>query len=293
VLLAFIVALVVLVVVATSSGSGSGSPSNQAAKPPVRPTAAAHAAKHATKHANARAHAPSHAAAAAPAVPDASSIDHVLSYTPFITGGSPHHRVVALTFDDGPSPYTSGVVNVLVRMRVPATFFVVGQQLDDFAAGLKDEIRHGFVVGDHTENHKDLAALPAAAVYGQIHDDAIRIARLGAPYPRLFRPPYGAYNSQTLSTLKQFKMLMTLWSVDTQDWTRPGTAAIVRRALSAARPGAIILMHDGGGDRSETIAALPAIINGLRRRHYELVTVPQLLKLDPPPRGQHLPHVAE
>jgi len=88
-------------------------------------------------------------------------------------------------------------------------------------------------------------------------------------------------------------MLMTLWSVDTRDWTRPGTRAIVRGALSAARPGAIILMHDGGGDRSETIAALPAIINGLRRRHYELVTVPQLLKLDPPPSGQHLPHVAE
>jgi peptidoglycan/xylan/chitin deacetylase (PgdA/CDA1 family) len=220
-------------------------------------------------------------------------VDHVLSYTPFITGGSPHHRVIALTFDDGPSPYTAGVVNVLTRMHVPATFFVVGQQLDDFSAGLKDELRHGFVIGDHTENHKDLAALGAADVYGQIHDDAVRIARLGAPYPRLFRPPYGAYNAQTLSTLKQFKMLMTLWSVDTQDWTRPGTAAIVRRALSGARPGAIILMHDGGGDRSQTIAALPSIINGLRRRHYDLVTVPQLLKLDPPPRGQRLPHVAE
>ena len=66
----------------------------------------------------------------------------------------------------------------------------------------------------------------------------------------------------------------------------------MRNALSAARPGAIILMHDGGGDRSETIAALPAIIHGLRRRHYALVTVPQLLTLDPPPHGQQLPHVA-
>jgi peptidoglycan/xylan/chitin deacetylase (PgdA/CDA1 family) len=226
-------------------------------------------------------------------VPDASSINHVLSYTPFVTGGSPHHRVVALTFDDGPSPYTAGVVNVLVRMHVPATFFVVGQQLGDFSAGLRDELRHGFVIGDHTENHAYLTQLSAAGVYKQIHDAAARITRLGAPYPRLFRPPYGAYNSTTLSTLRQFKMLMTLWSVDTRDWTRPGTPAIVRSALSAARPGAIILMHDGGGDRSETIAALPAIINGLRRRHYELVTVPQLLKLDPPPRGQHLPHVAE
>jgi peptidoglycan/xylan/chitin deacetylase (PgdA/CDA1 family) len=291
VLLAFIVALVVLVIVATSSGSGSGSPSNQAAKPSVRPAAPAHAA-HATKHASARANPPSHPASA-PALPDASSINHVLSYTPFITGGSPHRRVVALTFDDGPSPYTAGVVNVLVRMHVPATFFVVGQQLDDFSSGLKDELRHGFVVGDHTENHANLPQLSAAAVYKQLHDQAVRVTRLGAPFPRLFRPPYGAYNSTTLGVSKQLKMLMTLWSVDTRDGTRPGTPAIVRGALSAARPGAVILMHDGGGDRSETIAALPAIINGLRRRHYELVTVPQLLKLDPPPRGQHLPHVAE
>jgi peptidoglycan/xylan/chitin deacetylase (PgdA/CDA1 family) len=149
------------------------------------------------------------------------------------------------------------------------------------------------VIGDHTENHANLPQLSTAGQYGQLRDAAARITRLGAPFPRLFRPPYGAYNSATLGVTKQLKMLMTLWSVDTRDWTRPGTPAIVRGALSAARPGAIILMHDGGGDRSETIAALPAIINGLRRRHYELVTVPQLLKLDPPPRGQHLPHVAE
>jgi peptidoglycan/xylan/chitin deacetylase (PgdA/CDA1 family) len=88
-------------------------------------------------------------------------------------------------------------------------------------------------------------------------------------------------------------MLMVLWSVDPRDWIRPGTAAIIGRVLSAARPGAIVELHDGGGDRRETEAALPAIINGLRRRHYELVTVPQLLRLDPPPRSQRLPHASE
>jgi peptidoglycan/xylan/chitin deacetylase (PgdA/CDA1 family) len=286
VLLIFIAAVVAALIAATSSGSGS--PSNQAARPPVKPAAAAHAAKHTSGHSQAASH-----AAAAVAAPSAPSIDHVLGYTPFVTGGTPKHRVVALTFDDGPSPYTESVVSVLVRMHVPATFFVVGQQLTDFSAGLKDELRHGFVIGDHTENHAYLTQLSAAGVYRQVHDDAVRIAHLGAPFPRLFRPPYGAYNSQTLATLKQFKMLMTLWSVDTSDWTRPGTGAIVRRALSGARPGAIILLHDGGGNRSQTVAALPAIINGLRRRHYELVTVPQLLAMDPPPRGQRLPHVAE
>ncbi len=288
VLITFIAAVVALLIVATSSGGSGSSPSSQASRPPGKAAAPAHATKHTKAHPHTTPH-----PTPTPTAPDASSIDHVLSYTPFITGGSPHHRVVALTFDDGPSPYTEGVVNVLVRMHVPATFFVVGQQLNDFSAGLKDELRHGFVVGDHTENHANLPTLSAAGVYKQLHDQAVRVTRLGAPFPRLFRPPYGAYNSTTLGVTKQLKMLMTLWSVDTQDWTRPGTPTIVRRALSAARPGAIILMHDGGGDRSETIAALPAIINGLRRRHYDLVTVPQLLKLDPPPRGQHLPHVAE
>src|SRR5438067_10640649 len=126
-----------------------------------------------------------------------------------------------------------------------------------------------------------MVKLSAAGQYKQIHDAAVRIERLGAPVPLLFRPPYGLYNPATLGILKRLKMLMTLWSVDTRDWTRPGTTVIMSRALSAARPGAIVLMHDGGGDRSQTDAALPAIINALRRRHYELVTVPQLLRLDP------------
>ncbi len=224
---------------------------------------------------------------------DARAINGVLAYTPFITGGVPRHRVIALTFDDGPSPYTPGIVRVLLRMHAPGSFFVVGQQLDDFAAGLRDELRARFPIGDHTENHKWLIELSRAGQYGQIHDAAARIARLGAPFPRMFRPPYGAYNSQTLALLHGLGMLMVLWSVDPRDWTRPGTPAIIQRVLSAARPGAIVELHDGGGDRSETEAALPAIINGLRRRHYELVTVPQLLRLDPPPRGQRLPHASE
>jgi len=88
-------------------------------------------------------------------------------------------------------------------------------------------------------------------------------------------------------------MLMVLWSVDPRDWLRPGARVIAERVLSAARPGTIVEMHDGGGDRSQTAAALPAIINGLRRRHYQLVTVPELVRIDPPPRRQHLPQLSE
>lgn len=221
------------------------------------------------------------------------AIDHVLSYTPFVRTGVPHHLVIALTFDDGPSPYTPQIVNVLVRMHVPATFFVVGQQLRYFSAGLRDELRHGFVVGDHTENHAPLSVLSGPLQYFQIHEAAKRMTRLGAPFPRLFRPPYGYYNSATFAILRRLNMLMVMWSVDPRDWLRPGARAIAKRVLGAARPGTIVELHDGGGNRSQTVAALPAIITALRRRHYQFLTVPELLAADPPSRGEGLPHVSE
>jgi peptidoglycan/xylan/chitin deacetylase (PgdA/CDA1 family) len=87
-------------------------------------------------------------------------------------------------------------------------------------------------------------------------------------------------------------MLMVLWSIDPSDWRRPGVKAIVSNVLLNARPGAIVIMHDGGGDRSQTVDALPAIIRGLRRRGYGLVTVPELIVLDPPPRHQRLSHLS-
>jgi peptidoglycan/xylan/chitin deacetylase (PgdA/CDA1 family) len=149
------------------------------------------------------------------------------------------------------------------------------------------------VIGDHTENHPPLNVMSAKLQYAQIRDDAVRVRRLGAPFPRLFRPPYGLYSARTLGILRRLHMLMVMWSVDPRDWLRPGTRVIAQRVLHAACPGAIVELHDGGGDRSQTVAALPAIIAALRRRHYQLVTVPELLAADPPPQHQRLPHVSE
>ncbi len=219
------------------------------------------------------------------------SVDSTLRYTPFVAAGTNRRRLIALTFDDGPSPYTPAIVRVLSRMHVPATFFVVGQQLNYFSAALRDELKHGFQIGDHTENHAWLIRLSAADQRGQVRTAAVRIERQGAPSPRLFRPPYGAFNAQTFAVLRQMHMLMVLWSIDPGDWRRPGTGAIVGNVLDHSRPGAIVIMHDGGGDRSQTVAALPKIITGLRRRHYQLVSVPELLRLDPPPRHQKVPRL--
>jgi peptidoglycan/xylan/chitin deacetylase (PgdA/CDA1 family) len=227
---------------------------------------------------------------AAEAVRDGRLVHGVLGYTPYITGGTARKREVALTFDDGPGPFTPQVVAVLRAHHTPATFFVVGQSLHDFGAYLRLELRPGFVIGDHTENHRYLSLLSRRDQRTQLMGQVTELATRGAPYPHLFRPPYGAFNASTLALLHRYGMLMVLWSVDTRDYRQPGVAVIVQRALAGARPGAIILMHDAGGQRRQTVAALPLIIAGLRRRHLVPVTVPQLLQDDPPPAGQPPPH---
>jgi peptidoglycan/xylan/chitin deacetylase (PgdA/CDA1 family) len=217
------------------------------------------------------------------------AVASVLAYTPFVRQGGGRGHDVALTFDDGPGPYTPGVLDVLERYHVHATFFTIGRMLRYFGASTAREVQDGDVIGDHTENHPMLAQMSAHEQREELFEAIARIEFLGAPRSDLFRPPYGSFNATTFHLLHQLKLLMVLWSVDTNDYTQPGVGVIVERALAGAHPGAIILMHDGGGNREETIAALPAIIRGLRARHLNIVTVPQLLLDEPPPAGQPLP----
>jgi peptidoglycan/xylan/chitin deacetylase (PgdA/CDA1 family) len=275
VMLCAVAALAVLALAAAAGGGPSRRPATAAtgshttppAAVPVRPRVPAPAAAH---------HRPA-------------GVQAVLRYTPFVTAGSSRRREVALTFDDGPGPLTAELVHELRRLRVPGTFFVVGEQLNRYASVVRQEVRAGDVIGDHTENHAWLVRLPRAKQLQQIRDCALRLRFNGAGLPVLMRPPYGAVNRTTLAVARSLGMLVVLWSVDTDDWRRPGTAVIVQRALEGARPGAIILMHDGGGPRAQTLAAVPAIVRGLRRRGLVPVTVPRLLADDPPPRHQRLP----
>jgi peptidoglycan/xylan/chitin deacetylase (PgdA/CDA1 family) len=216
------------------------------------------------------------------------ALDRALSYTPYISAGTPNRPEIALTFDDGPGPYTDGVVQALLRAGAPGTFFVVGNQVATFHDGLAEVIRAGFPIGDHTFRHPPMATLSPADQRAQVDAQAQAIAPYGVPYPRLFRPPYRSFDRQTLDILRARRMLMVLWTVDTQDYLRPGVDAIVNRALAGARAGAIILMHDAGGDRSQTVAAIPKLIARLRARGYRLVTVPHLVLDDPPSVNQPL-----
>lgn len=217
------------------------------------------------------------------------AIDSVLAYTPAVVSGGGKGNEIALTFDDGPGPYTQQLVATLNRLHVHATFFAVGTEERYFSAGSSLELRSGDVIGDHTETHPMLASLSAHDQHEQLVEQIARIELLDGPRPRLFRPPYGSFNATTFKLLRKLHLLMVLWSTDTEDYRLPGVAAIVQSALAGAHPGAIILMHDAGGNRSQTIAALPAIIQGLRKRGLQPVTVPRLMLDDPPRRGQPLP----
>jgi len=217
------------------------------------------------------------------------AVNSVLSYTPFVRQGGTRGRDVALTFDDGPGPYTPGVLDVLERHHAVGTFFAIGRMERYFGASTARQIRDGDAVGDHTENHRDLARLTRHELREELFEPLARAELLGDTRPRLFRPPYGSFNALTMRELHALHLLMVLWSVDTGDYLHPGVATIVARALEGARPGAILLLHDGGGDRSQTVAALPAIIERLRARGFHLVTVPRLLLDDPPPHGEPLP----
>ena len=230
-----------------------------------------------------------HIRRASPSPAEQRAIRRVLGYTSYISVGSRRRKDVALTFDDGPSPFTPQVLAILRREHVPATFFEIGRQAQAFGALTRTESRDGDAVGDHTQTHPLLSRLAPAAQETEILSAAGHIRAAGAAAPLLFRPPYGSFNAATLDVARRAGMLMVLWTVDTKDFSRPGVARIVYTALSGARPGAIVLMHDGGGQRSQTVAALPRIIEGLKRRGFHPVTVPRLVADDPPAPGQPPP----
>jgi peptidoglycan-N-acetylglucosamine deacetylase len=265
--------LLVLVAVAPGSVSRGSHPARAGSNP--KPGAGAHAAKARPD--------------LAPEVSPSAATKAVLAYTPFVKEGGDRGRDIALTFDDGPGPYTPAVLSVLERLHVRATFFEIGAMLRYFSASTVREVRDGDAIGDHTQTHPEMATLSAHAQHEQLFEQILHIELLDGPRPILFRPPYGSYNATTVRQLRALHLLMVLWSVDTDDYLQPGVPVIVQRALAGARPGAIILMHDAGGTRTQTIAALPTIISRLRARGFHLVTVPELLRADPPPPGQTLP----
>ena len=183
---------------------------------------------------------------------------------------------VALTFDDGPSPYTAPLLGELEALRVPATFFLVGRQVAGSEALLNRMLADGDVIGNHTWDHVDVSGDGPEAATEIERTTAAIAAATGGYRPCLFRPPYGLTGPRLEALVRDLGMETVLWSVDPRDWSRPGTGAIAARVLSAVRPGAIVLLHDGGGPRRQTLDAVPTIVTSLRERGYHFLTVPAL-----------------
>lgn len=183
---------------------------------------------------------------------------------------------VALTFDDGPSPtFTPQILDILKRMRVKGTFFVVGTMVENFPAVFRRVIREGHAIANHTYAHPiggSFADRPRAEIRAEM-DRMQRLLRSFGVDSVGFRPPGGSWSDFIRDEAEKRGMRTILWAVDSHDWMGPTARALVRRVLDDARPGAIILLHDGGGDRSATVEALPAIIRGLRARGLEPVPI--------------------
>jgi peptidoglycan/xylan/chitin deacetylase (PgdA/CDA1 family) len=192
----------------------------------------------------------------------------------------PRRREVALSFDDGPSPLTVRFVAMLRASHAVATFFMVGRQLGArYRGDLQTELRAGDALGDHTWSHPYLTRV--GNVRGELAQTLAAIRGLSGYTPCVFRPPYGAYDASVLRAARALGLASIMWEVDPADYTLPGAGAIAQRVLAQVRPGSIVLSHDGGGPRTQTLQAYPRIIAALRARGYRFVTVPQLLGMRP------------
>jgi peptidoglycan-N-acetylglucosamine deacetylase len=183
---------------------------------------------------------------------------------------------VALTFDDGPWPNsTAQILAILTQRQAPATFFVVGRQVERYPELVRQELTAGMAVGSHSWSHpQPFDRLSATRIRDEITHGRRALGPLRVR-PVGFRPPGGAASATVLATANGLGERTVPWSVDPADW-QPGVTAdqLVGRVLAGVRPGAIVLLHDGGGNRSATVAALPAIIDGLRRLGLTLTLVP-------------------
>src|SRR5215469_1542324 len=210
---------------------------------------------------------------------------HPLGYPLFY--GNTRLPEVALTFDDGPNPYyTPQVLAILQHYRVQATFFDVGYLVRDFPNIVRQEYNNGNIVANHSWSHPELTLLSASAILSQLTSTSNAIQATIGVRPTFFRPPYGAFNRAVLEQASGLGVTTVLWNDTAEDWTLPGVSFIVNKILRLAHAGAIILLHDGGGNRAQTVAALPTIITDLENRGFSLVTLQRLVGDLPAPTSQ-------
>jgi peptidoglycan/xylan/chitin deacetylase (PgdA/CDA1 family) len=219
------------------------------------------------------------AAAALPTPAQLPTVPRLIQHAEPVYCGGMRGRNVALTFDDGPSPYTGRLVQVLRRLHARATFFDVGSRIGYWPAAVRGQVRIG-ELGNHTWSHPDLAGLSTADARRELESTQRAIARAVGSVPLLFRPPYERATPAVDRLARSLGLLDVRWSADSGD-SIPGTTprAAVRTAVAALRPGAIVLFHD---PHPSTPAVAAAVVRAARRRGLRPVTISELLAREPP-----------
>ncbi len=188
-------------------------------------------------------------------------------------------KVIALTFDDGPWPSsTAKVLDILKKNNIKGTFFVVGQNVKNYPDLSKRVVAEGHIIANHTWHHWYHHMNAQAAAYEVANTGDIIYQTTGVK-TSLFRPPGGIMSNGVAAYAKSNKYAIIMWSADSMDYSRPAVPRLMNNIFREAKPGGIVLMHDGGGDRSHTVKALPEVISKFRKQGYEFVTVPELLEM--------------
>lgn len=189
-----------------------------------------------------------------------------------------NRKVIALTFDDGPSePYSNDILYILNRYNVKATFFLLGQNVRAYPERVRQMHEQGHALGNHSWSHPYAPQSPQQAA-AQIENTNTWIERAAGVKAKFFRPPGGYLHTGLADYVKNKGNTVVMWSADSKDYYA-SPARIRQYVLSQASPGGIVLLHDGGGDRRRTIAALPGIIEALQQQGYTFVTLPELMTL--------------
>jgi peptidoglycan/xylan/chitin deacetylase (PgdA/CDA1 family) len=252
--------------VATVTGRGSGhlAASAQDETPHTGPTRQSAKATTSAK--------PTRAAEHASSKRPARTVDTVGGLPMYYVNDGPD--VIALTIDDGPSPvYTPQVLSILDKYGITAAFSMVGENVTYYPSIAREVADAGHTIVNHTWNHANLMSMKRSKLPGEVDRATDAIQSATGQRPGMFRAPYGAWSPTLLDYCESEKLAPLDWSVDPKDWARPGVSKIVKAIMGTTKTGSIILEHDGGGDRSQTVAALKIVIPRLIDEGY-MFTVP-------------------
>jgi peptidoglycan-N-acetylglucosamine deacetylase len=199
--------------------------------------------------------------------------------------GNPEFKLVALTFDDGPNPrYTPAILDILEEFQVPATFFMVGRHVELYPDIARRIVAAGHNIGNHTYSHRSLVPLSGEATRFQILENHRILEEVTGVKPVLFRPPRGVYSGLAREIVKEQGYTMVLWNVTSQDWAETTPRSIAHAVIQNTKSGSIILLHDcgslitaNGGNRDNTVRALPLIIRGLQAQGYTFVSIQDMI----------------